>query len=43
MYLKSITTAGAFALLSSTAIVSDAHACTIDARVSIVGNEFPAI
>lgn len=45
MYLKTITFAGAAALLSTTALWADAHGggCTIDARVSIVGNEFPAI
>jgi len=44
MYLKTLTTAGAMALLSTTALWADAHGgCSIDARVSIVGNEFPAI
>ena len=39
MFLKSIAFAGTMAVLASTA----AHACEISARVSIVGNEFPAI
>ncbi|MGR3515111.1 MAG: ABC transporter substrate-binding protein [Paracoccaceae bacterium] len=39
MYFKTIALAGAVALLGSTAV----SACEIGARVSIVGNEFPAI
>ncbi len=39
MYLKTLTTAGALAVLSATTALS----CEITARVSIVGNEFPAI
>ncbi|MEM7753912.1 MAG: extracellular solute-binding protein [Pseudomonadota bacterium] len=38
MYFKTIALAGAVALMGSTAM-----ACEIGARVSIVGNEFPAI
>ena len=43
MYLKTLTTAGALALLASTSAFAAGHGCTIEARVSIVGNEFPAI
>ncbi|MEO0711734.1 MAG: hypothetical protein AAFY68_13470, partial [Pseudomonadota bacterium] len=43
MYVKSFAAAGAMALLTSTTAMADGHACAIDARVSIVGNEFPAI
>ena len=39
MFLKKIAMAGALTLLASTS----AYACEIGARVSIVGNEFPAI
>ncbi|MCT8159511.1 ABC transporter substrate-binding protein [Pseudoruegeria sp. SHC-113] len=39
MFLKKFTTASAFAVLAATS----ANACEIGARVSIVGNEFPAI
>ena len=39
MYLRTLTTAGALAVLSATTALS----CEIGARVSIVGNEFPAI
>ncbi|WGW03443.1 extracellular solute-binding protein [Tropicibacter oceani] len=39
MFLKSLATAGAMAILTT----STAMACEISARVSIVGNEFPAI
>ncbi|SLN51592.1 putative ABC transporter-binding protein precursor [Pseudoruegeria aquimaris] len=39
MFLKKFTTASAFAVLAATG----AQACEITARVSIVGNEFPAI
>lgn len=39
MFQKSLTTASALAILTATS----AAACEIDARVSIVGNEFPAI
>ena len=42
MFLKKTATAGAMsALMGSTALA--AGDCEIDARVSIVGNEFPAI
>ena len=39
MFLKKVAMAGALSLLASTS----AYACEIGARVSIVGNEFPAI
>jgi len=39
MFLKKLALAGAMSLVASTAIA----ACNIGARVSIVGNEFPAI
>lgn len=39
MYMKTLTAAGFLMTLSSTSALS----CTIEARVSIVGNEFPAI
>ena len=39
MYLKKFALAGAVSLLASTS----AYACEIGARVSVVGNEFPAI
>ena len=39
MFLKKIATAGAMSVLMATG----AYACEINARVSIVGNEFPAI
>lgn len=39
MYMKQFATAGALAMLMGSA----AQACEISARVSIVGNEFPAI
>ena len=39
MYLKKIAFASAVAIMASTA----AQACNISARVSVVGNEFPAI
>ncbi|MEO1538527.1 MAG: extracellular solute-binding protein [Pseudomonadota bacterium] len=40
MFLKKITMAGAFTAMATSAF---AMGCSIDARVSIVGNEFPAI
>ena len=43
MFLRTITTAGALTLLASTTVLADGHGCAIGARVSIVGNEFPAI
>lgn len=43
MYFKSIALAGAVALMGSTAFAGGHAACEIGARVSIVGNEFPAI
>ncbi|MGI3185461.1 ABC transporter substrate-binding protein [Nioella aestuarii] len=43
MFLRTLTTAGAVTLLASTAVLAEGHGCTIGARVSIVGNEFPAI
>ena len=39
MYLKKMVLTSAVAIMASTA----AHACNISARVSVVGNEFPAI
>ena len=39
MYLKKMALTSAVAIMASTA----AHACNISARVSVVGNEFPAI
>lgn len=39
MFLKTLTTASALAIMAATS----AAACEISARVSIVGNEFPAI
>jgi ABC-type glycerol-3-phosphate transport system substrate-binding protein len=39
MYLKKMALTAAVAIMASTA----AHACNISARVSVVGNEFPAI
>ncbi len=42
MFLKKIAMAGVVSLLGSTAFAGG-HGCAIDARVSIVGNEFPAI
>ena len=39
MFLKKLALAGSLAVLASSA----AYACEISARVSIVGNEFPAI
>ena len=42
MFLRSLATASALAIISSAAF-ADGHACAIEARVSIVGNEFPAI
>lgn len=43
MYLKTIALAGAVALMGSTAFAGGHATCEIGARVSIVGNEFPAI
>jgi len=43
MFMKSLKMAGALALLASTTALADGHGCAIEARVSIVGNEFPAI
>jgi len=42
MYLKKIALAGAMSLMATTAFAGG-HGCEIGARVSIVGNEFPAI
>ncbi len=39
MFLKKVATAGAFSLMATASYA----ACDIDGRVSIVGNEFPAI
>ena len=39
MYLRKLAIASALAVMASSA----AHACQISARVSVVGNEFPAI
>lgn len=43
MNMKTILLAGAVSAVASTAAMADGHACEIGARVSIVGNEFPAI
>ncbi|MBE1290107.1 MAG: extracellular solute-binding protein [Rhodobacteraceae bacterium] len=43
MYLKTLSTAGALAVLMTSASFAGGHGCSIEARVSIVGNEFPAI
>ena len=44
MYLKHLALAGAWTVLASTTAFAGGHAaCEINARVSIVGNEFPAI
>ena len=43
MHFKTIALAGAVALMGSTAFAGGHAACEIGARVSIVGNEFPAI
>ena len=39
MFLRSLTTTSVFAIVTATAALG----CEIDARVSVVGNEFPAI
>ncbi|MEL6751519.1 MAG: extracellular solute-binding protein [Pseudomonadota bacterium] len=43
MFLKKIALAGAVAMLGSTALAGGHAGCPTDGRVSIVGNEFPAI
>lgn len=43
MILKKFALAGAVTVLASTTALADGHGCAIEARVSIVGNEFPAI
>ncbi|NNE89221.1 MAG: extracellular solute-binding protein [Silicimonas sp.] len=43
MILKKFALAGAVTVLAGTTALADGHGCTIEARVSIVGNEFPAI
>ena len=43
MYFKKIALAGALSVLASTTAFAGGHSCEIGARVSIVGNEFPAI
>ena len=43
MHIKTIALAGAVALMGSTALAGGHATCEIGARVSIVGNEFPAI
>ena len=43
MYLKKIALAGVMSALASTTAFAGGHGCEIGARVSIVGNEFPAI
>ncbi|MEM6307731.1 MAG: sugar ABC transporter substrate-binding protein, partial [Pseudomonadota bacterium] len=43
MFLKKVITAGAFALMGSTAMAMGHAGCPTEGRVSIVGNEFPAI
>ncbi|MEM9319349.1 MAG: extracellular solute-binding protein [Pseudomonadota bacterium] len=43
MFLRSLTAASVLAVLTTSTAMADGHGCTIGARVSIVGNEFPAI
>jgi ABC-type glycerol-3-phosphate transport system substrate-binding protein len=43
MFLKKITTAMALSLVATSGAYAAGHGCAIEARVSIVGNEFPAI
>ncbi|MCH2075933.1 MAG: extracellular solute-binding protein [Rhodobacteraceae bacterium] len=43
MFLKKIALAGAVAMLGSTALAGGHAGCPTEGRVSIVGNEFPAI
>ncbi|MEO1796818.1 MAG: extracellular solute-binding protein [Pseudomonadota bacterium] len=43
MFLKKIAVAGAVAMLGSTALAGGHAGCPTEGRVSIVGNEFPAI
>ena len=43
MKMKTILFAGAMSAVATTAAMADGHGCEIGARVSIVGNEFPAI
>jgi ABC-type glycerol-3-phosphate transport system substrate-binding protein len=43
MFLKKITAAMALSLVATSGAYAAGHGCAIEARVSIVGNEFPAI
>jgi ABC-type glycerol-3-phosphate transport system substrate-binding protein len=43
MKLRTILLAGAMPVIAGSAALADGHGCEIGARVSIVGNEFPAI
>ncbi|KMW57896.1 Various polyols ABC transporter, periplasmic substrate-binding protein [Candidatus Rhodobacter oscarellae] len=43
MFLKKFALTGAMLALTSTTALAGGHGCEIGARVSIVGNEFPAI
>ena len=43
MYFKSLALAGAMSALATSTALAGGHGCEIGARVSIVGNEFPAI
>ncbi len=43
MYFKSLALAGAMSVLATSTALAGGHGCEIGARVSIVGNEFPAI
>ena len=43
MFMKKIALASALALTTATGAFAAGHGCAIEARVSIVGNEFPAI
>ena len=43
MFLRTVATVGVMAALTATTALADSNGCEISARVSIVGNEFPAI
>lgn len=43
MFLRTLTAAGALAVTATSMAMADGNGCEIGARVSIVGNEFPAI
>ena len=43
MYFKKLALAGALSVLASSTAFAGGHGCEIGARVSIIGNEFPAI